>query len=186
MTGTGALAQVLDAYANACADAAELADVARIRAALERDDVYARSSALHVTASALIVHPQSQRVLLRWHPRMRQWMQVGGHFDPGETDPFAVARREAHEETGLVDLAPPPSGSTAPVQIVIVPVPEYGDEPAHEHADLRFVFVTDHPDATRPESRAAKLQWLPLVTAPTHVDEENLRAFLARAQLSLR
>jgi 8-oxo-dGTP pyrophosphatase MutT (NUDIX family) len=185
VTGTGALAQVLDAYESA--DAAELADVARIRAALDRDDVFARSSALHVTASALVVHPQSQRVLLRWHPRMQQWMQVGGHFDPGETDPLAVARREAREETGLVDLAPlTTSGVIAPVQIVIVPVPEYGAEPAHEHADLRFVFVTDQPDGTRPESRAAKLEWLPLATAPMQVREDNLRVFLARAELSLR
>ena len=63
-----------------------------------------RSTPLHVTGSALIVHPASGRVLLRWHARQHVWLQVGGHGDPGEDDPFAVALREAGEETGLSDL----------------------------------------------------------------------------------
>ena len=86
----GPLAALLDGYAPS--GAVEAADVARLRLALERDaDVWSRSSPLHVTASALVVHPPSARVLLRWHERMRSWLQVGGHFDPGEADPLAVA-----------------------------------------------------------------------------------------------
>jgi len=175
-----ALADVLDAYPGA--DAREAGDVERIRAALgDGDDVFSRDTPLHVTASALVVHPSSQRVLLRWHPKMRRWMQVGGHFDPGETDPLVVAQREAREETGLVDLSAP-ARSGPPVQIVIVPVPAFGDEPAHEHADIRFVLVTDHPDDIRPESTAARLRWTPFETAAEEVEEANLRVFLARTR----
>ncbi len=156
----------------------EFADLARIRAALEAEDIFSRSSALHVTASALVVHPPSQRVLLRWHTKMEQWMQVGGHFDAGETDPRQVALREAYEETGLSDL-----GSAKwhlPVQVVILPVPAFGNEIAHEHADFRYVFVSNQPDCARAESSAAKLRWMPFATAGTEVSEENLRVYLAR------
>jgi 8-oxo-dGTP pyrophosphatase MutT (NUDIX family) len=51
--------------------------------------------------SALVVNPSSRHVLLRWHERIGRWMQVGGHGDPGEHDPWQVALREAREETGL-------------------------------------------------------------------------------------
>jgi 8-oxo-dGTP pyrophosphatase MutT (NUDIX family) len=157
----------------------EAADVARLRDAATEGDVFSRAAGLHVTASALVVHVPTRRVLLRWHPKMRQWMQVGGHFDAGETDPWSVALREAREETGLDDLA---SLTASPrcVQIVIVPVPIFGTELAHEHADLRYALTTDHPDSIRAETRAAGLRWMPIKTAGAEVEEENLRAFIAR------
>src|SRR6266581_7712405 len=103
-------------------DAAEAADVARVRALAETAaDPWLRSIPLHVTASALVVHPDSGRVLLRWHQRQQAWLQVGGHADPGESDPLAVALREAAEETGLSDLLPWPDAQVR--QVAIVPVP---------------------------------------------------------------
>ena len=85
----------------------EIADIQRVRALLEAsDDPYQRDLPLHVTASALIVHPPTGRVLLRWHQRQQAWLQVGGHGAPGETDPLAIVAREAAEETGLTDLVP--------------------------------------------------------------------------------
>src|SRR6266581_180040 len=117
-------------------DAAEAADVARVRALAETAaDPWLRSLPLHLTASALVVHPDSCRVLLRWHQRQQAWLQVGGHADPGESDPLAIALREAGEETGLADLTPWPDGQLR--HLVIVGVPAAGAEPAHEHADLR-------------------------------------------------
>lgn len=157
------LERALDAYTPATDE--EGGDLERIRAALKTDDVFSRSSLLHVTASALVVHALSARVLLRWHPKMHRWMQVGGHFDPLETDPLEVARREAREETGLTDLVPLSLRFEVPVQIVIVSVPAHGDEPAHEHADFRYVFGTGQPDAAFAESHAAQLRWVALSTA---------------------
>jgi len=172
------LTEVLGAYRPA--DATEGADVRRLTDALDAGDLFARTSPLHVTGSALVVHPASQRVLLRWHTKMGQWMQVGGHFDPGESDPLQVALREGLEETGLDDLRPVAS-APGPVQIVIVPVPAHGDEPAHEHADIRYVFVTDRPDAIREESSAARLRWMSFATAGAETREPNLHTFLTRA-----
>lgn len=167
-------------------DAHEADDVRRMRALLARPEPWSRAEPLHVTASALVLHSATDRVLLRWHERMRRWMQVGGHGEPGERDPWDVARREAREETGLHDLrAVAREHERNPAQIVIVPVAAHGDEPAHEHADVRYLLSTDTPDAVRSETHAARLRWLPVVDAIAEVDEDNLRTFLRRAQASL-
>ena len=108
---------------------AETADIQRVRALTQATaDPYRRDLPLHVTASALIVHPPTARVLLRWHQRQQAWLQVGGHGDPGETDPLAIVRREAEEETGLADLAPWPDAEIK--HVVIVNVPPGKGEPA--------------------------------------------------------
>jgi 8-oxo-dGTP pyrophosphatase MutT (NUDIX family) len=159
---------------------AEAADVERARA-LARDaaDPFGRSSPLHVTGSALIVHPATRRVLLRWHERQRAWLQVGGHGDPGESDPLVIALREGAEETGLTDLVPWPDAQLR--HMVIVPVPANRVEPAHHHADLRFVLATETPDAARPENPGAQLRWLSPGEAQRLTSEPNFRETLARA-----
>jgi 8-oxo-dGTP pyrophosphatase MutT (NUDIX family) len=160
---------------------AEVRDVQRVRALAETaDDPWLRSTSLHVTASAVIVHPGSGRVLLRWHQRQQAWLQVGGHGDPGESDPLAIATREAHEETGLADLVPWPDAEIR--HVVIVPVPASSREPAHEHADVRFVFATQSPEAAKAESPAAPLRWLSLPEAHEATSEANLRQTLLRVE----
>jgi 8-oxo-dGTP pyrophosphatase MutT (NUDIX family) len=169
----------LDAYT--ARSAGEAGDLARIRALARSGDPWARTGRLHVTGSAIVVHPPSRRVLLRWHERQQSWLQVGGHADPGETSPFEIALREAQEETALPDLAPWPD-RTRPrlVHAVIVPVPAGRGEPAHEHADLRYLLATELPDDARPESAGARLRWLSLDEAMAETVEDNLRTSLER------
>ena len=164
---------------------AETADIQRLRALLETaGDPYRRDLPLHVTASALIVHPPTGRVLLRWHQRQQAWLQVGGHGDPGETDPLAIVAREAEEETGLTDLVPWPDAEIK--QVVIVDVPPGKGEPAHQHADVRFFMATSTPDAIRAENAQAQLRWLTLPAARDTTSEPNLREALSRIEPLLK
>lgn len=173
------LRHILANYAPA--SEAEAADVERLKVLAETADPWTRASTLHVTGSAVIVHPPSRRVLLRWHDRMQSWLQVGGHADPGETDPFLIASREAREETGLEDLRPWPDDSQpSVVQMAIVPVPAGKGEPAHHHADIRYALATRAPDAIRPEHDAALLRWLAVPEALEAIGEDNLRVCLTR------
>ena len=176
------LATILDRYQPE--GDAETTDVRRVRALVESAaDTWRRDLPLHVTASALIVDPPTGRVLLRWHQRQRAWLQVGGHGDPGESDPVAIALREAAEETGLPDLAPWPD--TEIRHVVIVNVPAGKREPAHEHADVRFFMTTRAPDAARAENDDAPLRWLSLAAARDATSEANLRETLSRLERML-
>jgi 8-oxo-dGTP pyrophosphatase MutT (NUDIX family) len=166
-------------------DSDEAADVKRVLdLARGDDDPWSRESALHVTASALIVHPPSAQVLLRWHVRQNAWLQVGGHGDPGESDPVEIALREGREETSLPDLTPWPGPDL--LHAVVVPVPARGNDPAHEHADLRFVLATAVPEQARPERPDAPLRWLTLPAAMAATDEANVRESLARLDALFR
>jgi 8-oxo-dGTP pyrophosphatase MutT (NUDIX family) len=171
------LRAALDAHVPRSPD--EARDTERVRSLLGGTP-WDRATPLHVTGAAMIVHPPSRRVLLRWHARQHAWLQVGGHGDPGEEDPFAVALREAKEETGLQDLAAWPDARREPVHLVIVPVPEGKGEPAHEHADIRYVLATADPDSARPESDDAPMQWLTLDEAFALSAEDNLHETLRR------
>ena len=157
----------------------EEADVARMRRLAEAEaDPWLRSLPLHFTSSALIVHPGSMRILLRWHQRQRLWLQVGGHGDPGETDPLTIALREAEEESGLTDLAPWPDAGLR--HLVVCDVAPGKGEPAHEHADLRYFLATDHPENARPENPDAPLRWLTTAEARDLIGGNNLRVTLDR------
>jgi 8-oxo-dGTP pyrophosphatase MutT (NUDIX family) len=178
MPGDGVMA-ALDGFAPRSSE--EAADVARIRSLVRGGDPWSRSSPVHLTGSAIVVHPESGRILLRWHERMQGWLQLGGHGDPGETDPFAIALREAGEETGLGDLAAWPDGARpALVHVVVVPVPAGRGEPEHEHADMRYLLATAKPDEATPESPSAALRWLSVGDALALVGEDNLRTTLSR------
>ena len=163
------------------ASEAEAADVERMRSLAEAAaDPWSRSQLpLHLTASALVVHPASRRVLLRWHVKHDRWLQVGGHGDPGETDPLQIALREAREETGLSDLVPWPDGSLQHAAVCYVR--PSGADPEHEHGDLRYSW----PPSTRTRSRRrtrSPLRWLAIDEARALVGDNNLSETLDRAE----
>ncbi|MDY7102593.1 MAG: NUDIX domain-containing protein [Actinomycetota bacterium] len=174
------LRSTLAAYAVAWPD--DAADVARALDVAKSTDPWDRSTSAHATGSAVVVHPPTGRVLLRWHDLMGSYLHVGGHGDPGERSPLDVARREATEETALRDLRPWPDGTTAPIHVIAVPVPANPTrgEGAHTHIDIRYVLATDEPDRARAEHETATVRWLPLDRAVAEAGVPNLRATLGR------
>lgn len=90
----------------------------------------------HLTASAIVVEPASQRALLILHRKLGRWLQPGGHVEPDDPDPGAAALREVLEETGL--QARHPGGRPALVDVDVHPIPARKADPAHRHFDLRF------------------------------------------------
>lgn len=112
----------------------------------------------HLTGSAWIVSPGRDRALLTHHRQMDRWLQPGGHAD-GDPDIFAVARREAGEESGLRQIRPL---STEIFDLDVHLIPAKPGVPAHYHYDVRFIFEADPAETlvVSPESKA--LVWVPL------------------------
>lgn len=91
----------------------------------------------HITASALVVSHDRDRVLLNLHHRYRVWMQFGGHLESTDATLAAGALRETVEESGIGDLR---LAGDAPVQLDRHEVQCGPVRPSH-HLDVRFVVV---------------------------------------------
>ena len=101
----------------------------------------------HLTGSAITVSAHGSQVLLLHHRKLDRWLQPGGHGDPGETTGEEVALREALEESGITGLALHPT-APRPLDVDVHDIPARGDEPAHEHLDLRYLVVAPDPIAS--------------------------------------
>jgi 8-oxo-dGTP pyrophosphatase MutT (NUDIX family) len=125
----------LAAYAPA--DPREQEFRARMLQLLDEDEALGRSHFQpgHLTASAFVLAPERDAVLLIFHRKLGIWVQPGGHVEAGDVDLEAAARREVAEEVGLVI----PDGPPAPIfDLDVHAIPQRKNEPAHEHFDVRF------------------------------------------------
>lgn len=122
----------------------------------------------HVTGSAFIVCRTTREVLLHHHKKLGRWLQMGGH-DDGELDPVATALREGREESGLADLA---LLSPAILDVDVHDIPASKSQPAHEHHDVRYAFVTETPGAiARDPNESTALAWFSLDEAERQMNE---------------
>lgn len=130
----------------------------------------------HITSSALILNEDRSAMLMTLHAKLGKWLQLGGHAD-GETDPLAVACREAREESGLVVK---PLSMDA-LDLDIYAFPAAGDDPPHYHYDVRFVLVA----ATAPLSltrESLALKWVPFADLAAFTQEASILRLAAKAQ----
>jgi 8-oxo-dGTP pyrophosphatase MutT (NUDIX family) len=136
----------------------------------------------HFTASAFVVAPDRQRILLILHGKFGIWLQPGGHVDPSDADIVAAARREVIEETGLregtIGLSELFDG-LLDVDIHDIPPNPSKGEPAHQHLDVRFCFqaMTDRIVAG---SDAKDARWVRLGEADLLETDESVRRALRK------
>ena len=148
---------------HAPADAKEEADKKTILAFLESGgDPFDRKryDPGHLTGSAFIVDARRENLLLVHHVKLDRWLQPGGHGEPGETDPFVVALREAEEETGIPDLVPYPNA--LPFDLDVHEIPARKNEPAHLHLDIRYLLVAPADATPHASSESKGIAWKPL------------------------
>ena len=132
----------------------------------------------HLTGSAWVVSPDRSRVLLTHHHRLDRWLQLGGHAD-GDPDIFAVAWREAREESGLTALRPL-SGDIFDLDLHLIPARP--TEAAHYHYDVRFIFEAD-PTAPLVISKESKdLAWVRLTEVGNLEADESVLRMVEKTQ----
>ena len=110
----------------------------------------------HFTASAFLMNYTGDKALLMHHTKLDIWLQPGGHCD-GDPDVYAVALKEAQEETGITAIKLVKS----PIfDIDVHRVPAFGNEPAHYHYDVRLLMqVTDPQACIQRNAESLDMQW---------------------------
>ncbi|MHB9859207.1 NUDIX hydrolase [Streptomyces sp. YIM S03343] len=157
-------------------DQAELCQDYLDHLAAHPDGVWKSCHAGHVTASALVIDPEPGRVLLTLHRKLRMWLQLGGHCEPGDATLAAAALREATEESGITGLALLPGG---PVRLDRHPIPP----PCHRHYDVQYAALAPPGAEHTVSEESLDVRWFPYDEVAAVADESVVRlleATLAR------
>jgi 8-oxo-dGTP pyrophosphatase MutT (NUDIX family) len=109
----------------------------------------------HFTGSALIVNATGGQALLHHHRKLDKWLPFGGHCD-GDENVLRVARREAWEESGIEGLV---LASPRLFDLDIHTIPARGDEPEHEHFDVRWMLIAPENAQFRRSDESLELRW---------------------------
>ncbi len=146
----------------------EARDQTVILAFLDRyPDAFLRSNLLaHMTASAWVVNPRRDKVLMVYHRLYDSWSWTGGHAD-GETDLLAVALREVREETGVQKLQPV-SPEIYSLEVLTVDGHEKHGAyvPSHLHMNVTYLLEADESEDLRIcEAENSGVRWFGLEEA---------------------
>lgn len=139
----------------------------------------------HLTGSAFILDAGRENLLLVHHAKLDRWLQPGGHGEPGETDPFTVAAREAREETGIEGLALHPA-HPGPFDLDVHTIPARKDEPAHRHLDIRYLFVAPAGACPAASVELKGISWRPLGELALPTTDASVRRAALKLQVSCR
>ncbi|NOZ39764.1 MAG: NUDIX hydrolase [Planctomycetes bacterium] len=135
----------------------------------------------HITGSAWILSHDRTRCLLVHHRKLNRWLQPGGHAD-GQADIEAVALREAQEESGLQHLDfQHVDGILVPLDIDVHVIPARHEkttqtvlEDAHEHHDIRFLFVAPAGQELVLSDESHDVRWFSREELRNITDEESV------------
>ena len=134
----------------------------------------------HVTGSAVVLDRSGTAMLMTHHAKLDRWLQLGGHAD-GDTDPLAVACREAAEESGLAVVP----RLDEPVDLDIHTIPARGHDPAHFHYDVRFLLQAEGSDRFAATDESLALAWVPLDNVAAVTRETSILRMVAKSRALL-
>jgi 8-oxo-dGTP pyrophosphatase MutT (NUDIX family) len=123
----------------------------------------------HLTASVIVLSADRRHTLLTLHPRVGQWVQLGGHCESRDGTLAAAASREAGEESGIAGLELDP----VPVALDVHPI-TCSLGVATRHFDVRFVAIA--PDGALPvrSAESTDLRFWPIDRLPSGVAADGL------------
>lgn len=105
-------------------------------------DIFLRSNlTAHMSASAWVVNPQRDKVLMAYHNIYDSWSWLGGHAD-GQEDLLSVALREVKEESGVSHVRPV-TEKIFSIEILTVDGHEKKGEYVSSHLHLNVTYLLE-------------------------------------------
>lgn len=145
-------------------------------------DIYSRAcNTAHLTASAWVVSPDREQVLMIYHNIYRSWAWMGGHAD-GMEDLRAVAEKEVREECGLEELTALSDGIFS-LEVLTVDGHEKRGHyvSSHLHLNVTYLFEADPsaPVFIKPDENSG-VAWIPTGEVAAKVTEPWMTARIYR------
>ena len=127
------------------------------------DAFYRTNRIAHMTASAWVVNPAWDRVLMVYHNIYDSWSWTGGHAD-GEENLAAVALREVREETGVRSARLLSEGIFSLESLTVDGHEKHGAYvPSHLHLNVTYLLEADDSDPlTVCEGENSGVRWFTL------------------------
>ncbi|MEU1177707.1 NUDIX hydrolase [Streptomyces sp. NPDC005820] len=143
--------------------------------AVHQDGMWKACGDGHITASALVIDPSRARVLLTLHKKLRMWLQMGGHCEPGDATLAAAALREGTEESGIEGLSLLPGG---PVRL------DRHRTPCAWHLDVQYAALAPAGSVEAISDESLDLRWFAYDEVAEVADDSVVRLLEAtRARL---
>lgn len=173
MSLTADIRRVLDRWSAPSAEQERLREVFAGHAAAHAEPGARACAPDHVTASALVMSADHDRVVLVLHPKFGRWLQTGGHCEAADASLADAAWREATEETGIADLVIDPE----PLLLSRHPVRCH---PGGHHLDVQYVAVA--PPGAEPvcSDESDEVRWFAIDRLPEQTDD-SVRSLVAAA-----
>lgn len=141
----------------------------------------------HFAVSGFVMNPDKTKLLMVHHKKLNKWVIPGGHLEENEF-PFAGARREIMEETGVSVKVLDYSGLTVsstkkeaqipnPMMTLQELIPAKGDKPAHIHIDLIFLCEADEGEVTKQEDEVNDVKWMSIWDVAEADTFDSIKAF---------
>ena len=128
----------------------------------------------------MLLDAHGAEVLLTLHALAGQWLQLGGHLEPGDLSLAGAAAREAREESGIDGILVDPDPLTVDWHQVQcrdaagVPGPS-------AHLDLTFLGIAPSGAEHRISDESLDLRWFPIDDLPQDTDD-TVRRCVAMAR----
>ena len=146
--------------------------------ATHQDGIMRECRSGHLTASALVMNRQRDRVLLTLHPKVGRWLQLGGHIETGDAGLRSAALREAQEESGIEQI----EVSDDPVRLDKHPV--RCGAGMSLHLDVQFLGLAADDAQETISSESEDLRWFGLDELPDDLDP-SVRALIEDSRLKV-